>query len=52
VTVEVIEPMPGDWEVIKATHPHEKLQAFTALWKLPVPKDGSTKLTYRVRVRF
>ena len=52
VTVEVVEPMPGDWEVIKASHPHEKLQAFTALWKIPVPKDGSTKLSYRVRVRW
>ena len=30
VTVEVIEPMPGDWEVLRASHPHEKIQAFTA----------------------
>jgi hypothetical protein len=52
VTVEVVEPMPGDWEVIKASHPHEKPQAFTALWKIPVPKDGSAKLSYRVRVRW
>ena len=52
VTVEVIEPMPGDWEVLRATHPHEKLQAFTARWKIPVPKDGEAKLTYRIRVRF
>jgi hypothetical protein len=52
VTVEVIEPMPGDWEVLRATHPHEKLQAFTARWKLPVPKEGATTLGYRTRVRF
>jgi len=52
VTVEVVEPMPGDWEVIRASHPHEKIQAFTAQWKIPVPKEGETKLSYRIRVRF
>jgi hypothetical protein len=52
VTVEVVEPMPGDWEVIRASHPHEKIQAFTAKWNIPVPKDGEAKLSYRIRVRF
>jgi len=52
ITVDVVEPMPGDWEVLRATHPHEKVQAFTAKWSLPVPKDGETKLSYRVRVRW
>src|SRR6266571_4484636 len=52
VTIEVVEPMPGDWEVLRASHLHEKIQAFTAQWKIPVPKDGETKLTYRIRVRF
>src|SRR3990172_6669928 len=52
VTVEVVEPMPGDWEVIRASHPHEKIQAFTARWKMPVPKEGAAKLSYRIRVRF
>ena len=52
VTVEVIEPMPGDWEVLRATLPHEKLQAFTARWKIPVPKEGAATLGYRIRVRF
>jgi hypothetical protein len=52
ITVDVVEPMPGDWEVIRATHPHQKVEAFTARWSLPVPKDGETKLSYRVRVRW
>jgi len=52
VTVEVVEPMPGDWEVIRANYPHEKIQAFTAQWKIPVPKEGEAKLNYRIRVRF
>jgi len=52
VTVEVIEPMPGDWEVLRASHPHQKLQAFTARWSLAVPKEGGSTLAYRIRVRF
>jgi hypothetical protein len=52
VTVEVIESMPGDWEVLRATHPHQKLQAFTARWSLAVPKEGASTLGYRMRVRF
>jgi hypothetical protein len=52
VTVEVIEPMPGDWEILRSTQPHEKLEALTARWKIPVPKEGATTLGYRTRVRF
>jgi hypothetical protein len=52
VTVEVIEPMPGDWEMLRASHPHEKIQASTARFSLSVPKEGATTLAYRVRVRF
>jgi hypothetical protein len=52
VTIEVIEPMPGDWEILRATHPHEKLQAFTARFTITVPKEGASTLGYRTRVRF
>jgi hypothetical protein len=52
VTVEVIEPMPGDWEILRSTQPHEKLEALTARWKIPVPKEGAATLGYRTRVRF
>jgi hypothetical protein len=52
VTIEVIEPMPGDWEILKTSHPHEKLQAFTARWSIPVPQEGAATLGYRTRVRF
>ncbi len=52
VTVEVVEPVPGDWEVLRSTLPHEKVDAFTMRFRVPVPRDGEAKLTYRVRVRF
>ena len=52
ITVEVFEPMPGDWEVLRASQPHEKVQAFTAKWNVAVPMEGEAKLSYRIRVRF
>jgi hypothetical protein len=51
-TVRVEEPVPGDWEVIAESHPHEKGDAHTAVWHIEVPAEGQTALTYRVRVRF
>ncbi|HEV8306737.1 MAG TPA: DUF4139 domain-containing protein [Methylomirabilota bacterium] len=51
-TVTVIEPVPGDWQVLASSHPFEKIEAHTLKYRLPVPKDGAVKLTYRVRLRF
>jgi hypothetical protein len=50
-TITVIEPVPGDWQVLHATHPAEKVQAHTLKFDVPVPADSTTKLVYRVRVR-
>jgi hypothetical protein len=52
VVVSVIEPVPGDWEVLRETQAHEKVEAHTLRYRVPVPKDGATKLAYRVRLRF
>jgi len=49
-TVTVIEPVPGDWQVLHSTHAAEKLEARTLRFRVPVPKEGAAKLTYRVRV--
>ena len=51
-TVTVIEPVPGDWQVLSSTHTYEKVEAHTLKYQIAVPKEGATKLTYRVRVRF
>ncbi|MGH7324113.1 MAG: DUF4139 domain-containing protein, partial [Candidatus Rokuibacteriota bacterium] len=50
-TVTVIEPVPGDWEVLQSTHPWEKVEAHTLRYRIPVPKEGAAKLVYRVRIR-
>jgi hypothetical protein len=52
VTVKVIEPMPGDWQILKESHPHKKETAGAAVWEVEVPAEGKSTLTYRVRVRF
>ena len=49
--VTVIEPVPGDWQVLTSTHPFEKPEAHTLQFSLPVPKDGAAKLVYRVRIK-
>src|SRR5215468_8551035 len=51
-TVTVIEPVPGDWQVLSSSHAYEKLQAHTLKYQIPVPKESTTKLAYRVRIRF
>jgi hypothetical protein len=51
-TVTVIEPVPGDWQVIASTHAWEKPEAHTLRFHVPVAKEGVSKLTYRVRLRF
>ena len=51
-TVTVQEPIPGDWKIINESHKHEKAASNTAVWHIPVPAEGSTKLSYRVQVRY
>lgn len=50
-SVRIIEPVPGDWEVLSASHKHEKADAHTLHFDVTVPKDKEVKVTYRVRVK-
>jgi len=50
--VEVWEPVGGDWQVLESSHPHKKQDAFSFTFDVNVPKNGKTKITYRVRVRW
>ena len=51
-TITVIEPVPGDWQVMTSTHAWAKPEAHTLKFQIPVAKDGASKLVYRVRLRF
>ncbi|MQM39871.1 hypothetical protein KBTX_03910 [wastewater metagenome] len=50
-TVEVVEHMAGDWELLEASPASKEQDADTARWRLSVPAGDETTLTYRVRVR-
>ena len=52
VTVEVNEPIGGSWRMLQSSYPWEKTAAFAAQFKVPVPQDGTSTLTYRVRVTY
>ena len=52
VTVEVREPVGGDWQVVDSNFKAEKLDASTIGFQVPVDKDGAATLTYRVRVKW
>jgi len=51
-TVTVIEPVPGDWQVMSSNHAYEKIEAHTLKYQIAVPRESTAKLVYRVRLRF
>jgi len=52
ITVRIIEPVPGDWQVLGASHKAVKASSSPLEMNVPVLKDGETVVTYRVRMRF
>ena len=50
--ISLIEPMSSDWQVISSSHPHIKVDAFTARFDVNVAKDEEVKVKYRVRVKY
>ncbi len=52
VTVEVNEPIGGDWQMVDASQKWTKTSARSARFEVPVAKDGTTVLSYRVRVKW
>jgi hypothetical protein len=52
VDVEVREPVGGDWDILNANYKWTKLNAGTIGFQVPVDKDGTAILDYRVRVKW
>jgi hypothetical protein len=52
VVVDIVEPMPADWTILSKSHDFVKKDAHTAIFSVPVPKDGKVTVTYRVRVTY
>jgi hypothetical protein len=52
ITVEVNEPIGGDWEMLSSTYKFTKTAAFAAQFKVPVDKNGTSVLKYRIRAHW
>ncbi len=52
MTVNIQEPISGDWQIISENKPHQKANSQLAVWKIDVPAESSTTLTYKVRVKY
>src|SRR5467141_621365 len=52
ITVEVNEPIGGDWEMLSSTYKYTKTAAFAAQFNVPVAKDGKAVLKYRIRTHW
>ena len=51
VEVKVVEPVPGDWEMVAESHRHAKGDAHSAVWTVTVPAEGKAVLEYTARIR-
>jgi hypothetical protein len=52
IVVEVNEPIGGDWTMLSSTYKGTKTAAFAAQFHVPVAKDGTSVLKYRVRAKW
>lgn len=52
VSVEVNEPVGGDWTITSSTHKWTKTEAWAARFTLPAAAGATSTLRYRVRVKW
>ncbi len=52
VVVTVVEFLPGEWQILQESLAHKQVSAGSVVWKVPVPAEGKTVLTWRVRVKY
>jgi hypothetical protein len=52
IVVQVNEPIGGDWEMLSSTYKYTKTAAFAAQFNVPVAKEGTSVLKYRVRAKW
>ncbi|MFQ6104619.1 MAG: DUF4139 domain-containing protein [Candidatus Glassbacteria bacterium] len=52
VKVTVIEPMVGDWKIIRSSHPYEKTSAREVRFTVDVGAGTETVVSYTVRVKY
>jgi hypothetical protein len=52
ITIQVNEPIGGDWEMLDSTFKFTKTAAFAAQFNVPVDKNGTAVLRYRIRAHW
>ena len=52
ITVQVNEPIGGDWEMLSSSYNFTKTAAFAAQFNVPVKASSESELKYRVRVKW
>lgn len=52
MTVDVQEPISGDWTITSESQPHKKVNSHLAVWKVEIPAEGNTTLSYKAIVKY
>jgi hypothetical protein len=52
ISVEVNEPIGGDWEMLTSSYKYTKNAAWAAQFNVPVAANGTSVLKYRIRARW
>src|SRR5262249_25039883 len=52
IVVEVNEPIGGDWKMLSNTYDYTKTSAWAAQFKVPVAKNGTSVLKYRIQAHW
>lgn len=52
ITVTIQEPISGDWTIISESQAHKKVNSHLAVWKIEIPAEGSSTLSYRAIVKY
>ena len=52
VVISLVEPFSSQWKIISSSHPHQKEDAFSARFNIPVAKKSEVVLKYRVSIKY
>jgi hypothetical protein len=52
LTIIVQEPISGDWTITSESQPHKKVNSHLAVWKIEIPAESNTTLTYKAIVKY
>jgi hypothetical protein len=52
ITVQVNEPIGGDWEMLSSSYKYTKTSAWAAQFDVPVKANGESVLRYRIRAKW